>query len=135
MKLLVTLFLGSCFTFVFAAPTQDDKEFESWMKTTQSTVGSLRKNIEAKANDAAAQDAEKLADIFKKVEGFWQARHTDDAVKWSQQATTAAKEVSAAAKGGDYEKVGAGMKSFMSTCMACHTAHREKLPEGGYKIK
>ena len=42
MKLLVTLLLGSCFTFVFAAPTQDDKEFESWMKTTQATVGSLR---------------------------------------------------------------------------------------------
>jgi hypothetical protein len=90
MKLLVTLLLGSCFALGFAAPAQDEKEFESWMKTTQATVGSLRKNVEAKSNDAVAQDAEKLAEIFKKVEGFWQARHVDDAVKWSQQATTAA---------------------------------------------
>ena len=116
-------------------PLQDEKEYEGWMKTTGATVGSMRKNVEAKANDAAAQDAEKLAEVFKKVEGFWQARKTEDAVIWSQQAQTAAKEISTAAKGGDFEKAGVSMKSLMVNCASCHTAHREKLPEGGYKIK
>lgn len=135
MKLMITLLLASFFTFALATPAQDEKEYEAWMKATGATVGSLRKNIEAKSNDGAAQDAEKLAEIFKKVEGFWQARKTEDAVKWSQQAHTAAKEVSAAAKGGDFDKAGASMKSMMGNCAACHTAHREKLPDGSYKIK
>lgn len=135
MKLIIALLLGSFFTLALATPAQDEKEYEAWMKATGATVGSLRKNIEAKASEGAAQDDEKLAEIFKKAESFWQARKAEDAVKWSQQSQTAAKEVHAAAKGGDFEKAGASMKNLMGNCAACHTAHREKLPEGGYKIK
>jgi cytochrome c556 len=135
MKLVIALLLGSFGVFALAAPSQDEKEFEGWMKATGATVGSLRKNVEGKTNEGAAQDAEKLAGIFKSVEGFWQARKTEDAVKWSQQAQTVANEIAAAAKGGESEKAVASLKTLMSTCSACHTAHRERLPEGGYKIK
>ncbi len=135
MKLIIVLLLGSCFTLALALPSQDEKEYEGWMKTTGANVGSLRKNLEGKMNEGAAQDAQKLAETFKKVEGFWQARKTEDAVKWAQQAQTAANEIAAAAKGGDSEKAGASLKTLMSACSACHTAHRERLPEGGYKIK
>ena len=135
MKLTIVLLLVSFSVFALAVPYQDEKEFEGWMKTTGATIGSLRKNVEGKMNDSMAQDAEKLAGIFKNVEGFWQSRKTEDAVKLSQQAQTAANEIAAAAKGGDSEKAAASMKTLMSTCSACHTTHREKLPEGGYKIK
>jgi len=135
MKLMIALLLGSCYTFALVFPLQDEKEFEGWMKTTSTSVSSLRKNIEGKMNDGAVQDAEKLAGIFKDVEGFWQARKIEDAVKWSQQSQTAANEIAAAAKGGDFDKAGVSMKSLMSNCASCHMAHREKLAEGGYKIK
>lgn len=134
MKLLLVLLLA-VFT-VFAAPrAQEDAEHAGWMKTIQAATGSIRKNIEGKAADDIVKDAAKIEDAFKKSEGFWAKRKTDDAVKWSQQAQAAAKEIAGAAKDGDMEKVSTSLRSLMGNCAACHGAHREKLPEGGYKIK
>lgn len=76
-----------------------------------------------------------MEDVFKKCEEFWTKRNTEDAIKWSQQAQTAAKEIVDAAKGSDLEKAAASLKSLMGNCSACHNAHRERLAGGGYKIK
>src|SRR5262245_55975195 len=134
MKLLLVL-LFAVLT-VFAAPrAQVDEEHVGWMKTIQATTGSLRKNIEGKAADDIAKDASKIEEVFKKSEEFWTKRNTEDAVKWSKQAQAAAKEIADAAKGGDMEKATASFRSLMGNCSACHGAHRERLPEGGYKIK
>ena|SRR5215204_1394196 len=128
MKLQAVLVIGSLAAFGLFAQSPEEKEYEAWMKATGATVGSLRKNVEGKAADGAAADAQKLAEIFKQVEGFWAKRQTEDAVKWSREAQ-------AAAKADNWEGTGSGLKGLMSTCAACHAAHREKLPEGGYKIK
>lgn len=135
MKLSLVL-LFAVFTAVAATPRiQDEQDYSSVMKSVQATVGSLRKNLEAKAAEDVAKDAGKLEEAFKKSEEFWAKRKTEDAIKWSQQAQAAAKEVGAAAKGGDLEKAAASMRGVMGSCAGCHGAHREKLPEGGYKIK
>ena len=135
MKLQAVLVIGSLVAFGLFAQSPEEKEYEAWMKATGATVGSLRKNVEGKAADGAAADAQKLAEIFKQVEGFWAKRQTEDAVKRSREAQAAAGEVASAAKAGNWEGTGSGLKGLMSTCAACHAAHREKLPEGGYKIK
>jgi cytochrome c556 len=135
MKLSLVL-LFAVFTALAAPPrAQEEQEYAGWMKSVQATVGSLRRNIEGKAAEDVSKDAAKMEDLFKKSEDFWAKRKTEDAVKWSQQSQTAAKEIADAAKGGDMEKAAAGMKSLMGNCAACHGAHREKVPEGGYKIK
>jgi cytochrome c556 len=135
MKLVIVM-LFTALTALAALPQTDDvKEFEGWMKTVQPTMGSIRKNIEAKNADEVSKEAAKLEEVFKKSSGFWEKRKTEDAVKWSQQAETAAKDIGAAAKGGDLEKATASFRALGATCAACHAAHREKLPEGGYKIK
>jgi cytochrome c556 len=135
MKLSLVL-LFAVFTAVAATPRiQDEQEYSGLMKSVQATVGSIRKNLEAKAAEDVAKDAGKLEEAFKKSEEFWTKRKTEDAIKWSQQSQAAAKEVGAAAKGGDWEKAAASMRGVMGGCAGCHGAHREKLPEGGYKIK
>jgi cytochrome c556 len=135
MKLSLVLLFAVVTAFAATPRAQEEKEYGELMKSVQATVGSLRKNIEAKAAEDVAKSAEKMEDLFKKSEEFWAKRNTEDAVKWSQQSQAAAKEVGAAAKGGDWEKAAASMKGVMGGCAACHGAHREKLPEGGYKIK
>ena len=134
IKLLLVLLLA-VLTVIAAPRAQVDEEHVGWMKTIQATTGSLRKNIEGKASDDIAKDAAKIEEIFKKCEEFWTKRNTEDAVKWSQQAQASAKEIADAAKGGDIEKASTSLRSLMSNCSACHGAHRERLPEGGYKIK
>jgi len=137
MKLMNLLLVPLLAVFtVFGAPqAQEDEEHAVWMKTIQATTGSLRKNIEGKVSDNITKDAAKIEEVFKKCEEFWAKRKTEDAIKWSQQAQASAKEIADAAKGGDMEKASTSMRSLMGSCSACHGAHRERLPEGGYKIK
>ena len=135
MKLLLVLVI-SVFTVFAAAPrAQEEEEHASWMKAVQSTSGKLRTNIGSKAADDVAKDAAKMEEIFKKCEEFWTKRNTEDAVNWSQQARTSSKEIADAAKGNDMEKAATSLRSLMGNCAACHAAHRERAPGGGYKIK
>jgi cytochrome c556 len=135
MKLSLVLLLAVFTAFAATPQTPEEQEFAGWMKTAQATAGSLRKNIEAKAAEDVTKDAAKMEEVFKKTEEFWTKRKTEDAVKWSQQAHAAAKEVAESAKMGDWEKASTSLRSLMGNCAACHNAHRERLPEGGYKIK
>jgi cytochrome c556 len=113
----------------------DDQEFVGWMKKTGGTVGKLRKEVDAKAYPDVAKDATALAEIFKNVEDYFAKSHTDDAVAMSQSAQAVAKQLANAATSGDADAVANTLKGVQASCAGCHTAHREKLPEGGYKIK
>lgn len=135
MKLQGILVISILAVFGVMTQSDDEKEFQKWMKTTFTESSSLRKNIEAKMKEEAGTDADELEAVFKKVEAFWQKRKIEDATKWSQQAVAAAREVGGAARAGDFEKAAQNMKVLNTTCTACHAAHRERLPEGGYIIK
>jgi len=117
------------------AYAQDQGEFSAWMKTTGGTVGKLRKEIDAKAFPDAAKDAATLHDVFKHVEDYFAKTNTDDAVKMAQAAGTASQKLADAAGASDADGAAASLKAIQGTCGGCHMAHREKLPEGGYKIK
>ena len=46
-----------------------------------------------------------MAEIYTQMAGFWKARKTDDAVKWSEDSAVAATATAAAAQAGDWDKV------------------------------
>lgn len=131
------LFLVLIFTAfaAFAALPQDEKAFEAAMKEVLPASGSLRGNVGSKNADGAKTDAAKLEKIFKTSEDFWTARKTQDAIDWSKQAKEAAAAIGKLAAAGEWDKIPDEQKKIQATCTACHTAHREKLPDGGYKIK
>ncbi len=114
---------------------QDEADFAKWMKSIAGTMGSMRKHFEAKEAEDAAKDAEKVSSLFKDVEGYYAKTSTEDAVKWAHNAQLAANETAEAAKSNDLEKAGISAKNIGATCGPCHTAHREKLESGGYKMK
>lgn len=134
MKLLLVL-LFAAFTVFAVTPPPDEQAFVAAMKTMLPTQGSLRKNIEAKNAEGVKADAAKLEGIFKTSEEFWKERKADDAVEWSKTGKDGAAEISKLAGAGEWDKIPDAQKKVGSTCSACHNAHREKLPEGGYKIK
>lgn len=133
MKLFLVL-LFTAFA-AFAAVPQSEQDFEAAMKKILPTQGSLRKSIEAKDAEAVKKDAAALEAIFAVSEGFWKSRKAQDGIEWSAQGKAGAVEIGKLAAAGEWEKIPDAQKKVGSTCSACHTAHREKLPEGGYKIK
>ncbi len=133
MKLVLVMLFASM--AAFAALPDLEADFAAAMKKVMPTQGSLRKGVEAKDAEAVKKDAAALEAIFATSEAFWKARKVEDAIAWSAQAKAGAAQISKLAAAGEWDKVPDAQKQVGSTCMACHTAHREKLPEGGYKIK
>ncbi len=133
MKLFVVMLFAAA--VAVAAIPQSEADFEAAMKKVLPTNGSLGKNIAAKDAEAVKKDAAALEAIFKTSEDFWKARKVQDATDWSVQAKNGAAEVGKLAAAGEWDKIPDARKKIQDTCMACHNAHREKLPDGSYKIK
>ena len=105
------------------------------MKAVGATNGALRKDVTAGTMDAAAKDAQMIADLLKKEEAWWSGKGAADATKFAQDGQTAAKSIATAAAAAKAEDVTAGQKALGATCQGCHAAHREKVDGGGYKTK
>jgi cytochrome c556 len=128
---LLSLFLG-----VSAMGwAQDDEAFKVWMKATAGAVGSIKKNLEAKSNDAVVTDAKKLEELFANGAEYWTKKNVVDAAGWSKEAQTAAGKVATSAAAGDTDGATAALKGVTGSCKGCHETHREKLADGSYKIK
>ncbi len=123
-----TLLLGMAFA-------QDHDELNGAMKTAGAANGSLRKSIAAKDGAETAATAEKLAAAFKTVQAHFEEHHMEDGIKFAQTANKASLNLAAAARAGDWDKASDELKTLGAQCQGCHTAHREKLPDGSYKMK
>jgi uncharacterized protein len=118
------------------APSPEMVAYVGWMRTASLSSASLKKSIEDKQPDAVQMDAQTLADIFGKVEEYWNKSNTGDAAGLAKSAQDASMSLKAAAAAGNWAEAGAAMKTIGGTCASCHTAHRgEKTPDGRYSIK
>lgn len=133
-KSILTLAAGAAL-FIGAAFAQDHAEFKEQMKSVGGGFGSLRKTVDAKQGPETAETAEKLAGIFEHVRGHFEEHKMQDGIDFANQAHEAANFLAADAKSGNWEKAQADLKSLGAACQACHTAHREKLPDGSFKMK
>jgi hypothetical protein len=103
---------------------QDDSDYKVWMKQVDKVNGSLRKELKAKMGDAAAADANTMADVFAKIGQFWQQRGTGDAAQLSSDSVTSFKQVAALASAGKFDEASTALKSGDADCSACHKLHR-----------
>jgi cytochrome c556 len=116
---------------------QDGRPFSQIMKEVGGSVGEIKKAFEGQGNkEAVASGAEKLERLFKEVEVFFADRGgAADAVEFAKISQSAAKELAGEATSGTKPGAQAALAKVSGSCQGCHDAHREKLPEGGYKIK
>jgi mono/diheme cytochrome c family protein len=115
-------------------PMSDD-EYSKTMKQIAPTFQSLQKNNTAMNYGDAAKDAQKLEAWFKDVQAYWEAKKVDDAVGFAKTAVAAAQDTSKAAGAMNATGLTDAQKALGGACQGCHTAHREKLADGGYKMK
>jgi hypothetical protein len=134
MKVSVVL-AGVLLCVSVAVWAQEDADYQSLMKSNGATVASLRKNLDAKAGDAAAADAKTLQDNFGKVSAYWQKKNVSDAMKFAADAQNGFKNVAQLAAAGKFDEAADATKMAQTNCAGCHMAHREKAPDGSWKMK
>jgi len=127
--------LAFSLTTLHAAEALDEKQFQKLMKHVGKVSKDFKGNLDAKNGVVLEKDASAAADAYKQMAGFWKARSAADATKWSEESAVAATATATAAKSGDWDKAKASWGAVSKNCKGCHDAYREKLPDGGYKIK
>ena len=83
----------------------------------------------------SAGDAATLKTMFADIEKFWTARKADDAIGFAKTGAKSAADLETAAKAKNEEGVATAARAVNGTCMGCHAAHRERLPDGSSEIK
>jgi cytochrome c556 len=128
------ILVSACVAVLSVASAHDHEDFQKTMKATGANFGTLRKTVEAKQGPETAAAAEKLVPLYKEVQEHFEEHKMQDGITMAKTGQEAAANLAAAAKSGDWDKA-AELKTIGGTCQGCHTAHREKLPDGTYKMK
>ena len=118
--------------------TAAEKAPDSFTKIMKDTGGSLQKlgkDVDAKDYDAVAMGAASIKAGFAEVGKFFTERKTEDALASCGAAYKAAGDLEAAAKAKNDMGIADARKALTGACASCHTAHREKQPDGTFLLK
>jgi mono/diheme cytochrome c family protein len=111
-----------------------EADYSKYMKEVASINGGLR-GAGAAPTDDNVKAAQRLGVIFKDVQAYWEDKKVDDAIGFSKAAVAGADTLAKALTAKDEAAVGAAQKALAGQCAGCHMAHREKTPEGTFKMK
>ena len=131
---LVLILVAGVFAVSFSF-AQQKRPYNELMKDVAATYASVKKNLDSSAAPAAAADAAKLQALFKETSDFWAQFKTKDALDAAKGAQDAAAAITSAAKANNIQKAQASYNGVGKFCAACHTSHREQMPDKSYKIK
>jgi len=110
-------------------------EFSKVMKQVSPTFTALRQATEG--SDAAAVKA-KTADLkkfFADTQAFFKTRGTADATGWAGDAAKLVADIETAGATGTWDAAKASATTLNTLCGTCHTAHRERLDDGTFRVK
>ena len=112
-----------------------DADYATHMKEIGQLNGVLNKSIKAGEAAEAGKAAARMEVLFKNVHTYWVDKKVADATTAAETAVTGLQATQKALAANDMTAAETARATVGAQCMACHTAHREKLPEGGFKIK
>lgn len=129
------LALGMALMSPALGAAQDDGAIYKTMKQAGPAFGAVRKAAEAKAGDTVKENATVLGQVFAETEAFFKSKGKTDAVKWAQDAAKVSQTLAAQAGKADWEGVKKSATDLGASCASCHTAYRDKGPDGAYRLK
>ena len=115
--------------------TPDEEALSKLMKTVTPTVAELRKGAEGSDKAMVTTQAQALAKVFTETRAVFEKQKMDDAIGWATEATTLMAAAEKAAAAGQFADVTASATKLQGLCQQCHTARRERVEDGTYRIK
>jgi cytochrome c556 len=112
-----------------------DADYATHMKEIGQLNGVLNKSIKGGEGAEAGKAAARMEVLFKNVHAYWNDKKVMDATTAAMGVVSSLQAVQKAVAANDMTAAETARAAIGANCMSCHTAHREKLPEGGFKIK
>ena len=127
---------------IAAANEEPSEAYQQTMKDVGAANAKLRADVTQIEKDGSYPDwtlidadVTKLRASFKSALEFWEAKKVDDAIAKTQAVLKNVDELETARKEKNYDGIVTASAEIGKSCGGCHTAHREKLPDGSYEIK
>ena len=132
--LFVALGFVGVFGFVASGAEKPPDDYVKAMKDISAAAGALGK-IEATDFDGAAKLGATIKSSMLIVQTYWRTKGVNDALEQANAAIKAIDDLGVSAGMSSTDGIEVAVKDLRATCGACHTAHRERLPDGTYMIK
>ena len=110
-------------------------DYSNAMKNIQASSTALRLSVGSRNYDTAAQQIAQLKDSFVVAQLYWAGKGADDATRAAQVAMKAIADLEAANKAKNDAAMLEAQVLLNGTCGNCHTAHRQRMPDGHFEIK
>jgi hypothetical protein len=96
------------------------------MPAIDDATKSLDSSVAGRQPEAAALEAEKLEDLFRKVEAFFASkRDAADAVTFARRSQGLSADISRSVKAADFDGASAAVSGLVRSCKRCHEAYRK----------
>jgi hypothetical protein len=115
--------------------TPAEEAFDKVMKQVGAANRALRTALDESNAKAAQDNAVLLQQGFKQSTAFWKTRRVAEAAAWSQDGLKLAESIDRAAAAARWDEVKDTVGTLGKVCQTCHTAHRERLDDGTFRIK
>lgn len=115
--------------------TPAEEAFDKVMKQVGAANRTLRTALDESNAKAVQENAVLLQQGFKQSAAFWKTRRVGEAAAWSQDGLKLAESIDRAAAAGRWDEVKETVGTLGKVCQTCHTAHRERLDDGTFRIK
>jgi cytochrome c556 len=115
--------------------TPAEEAFDKVMKQVGAANRALRTALDESDAKAAQENARLLQQGFKQSAAFWKTRRVAEATGWSQDGLKLAESIHRAAVAGRWDEVKETVGTLGKVCQTCHTAHRDRLDDGTFRIK
>jgi cytochrome c556 len=112
-----------------------DADYATHMKEIGQLNGVLNKSIKGGDAAEAGKAAARMEVLFKNVHAYWNDKKVMDATTAAMGVVSSLQAVQKALGANDMAAAETARAAIGANCMSCHTAHREKTPEGTFKIK
>jgi hypothetical protein len=112
-----------------------EADYAIHMKEIGQLNGVLNKSMKAGDAAEAGKAAARMEVLFKNVHTYWTDKKTSDATTAAMGVVSSLQALQKALAANDMTAAETARAAIGANCMSCHTAHREKLPEGGWKMK
>jgi hypothetical protein len=118
-----------------APMSPEEVAFSNLMKQVQPASTALRTGVTASDAAAAHARAEELKKLFTDVQAFFKKRGIAEAEGWAGEMVKFADTVDTSAGAGKWPEATTAATSLNGMCTTCHTAYRERLDDGTYRLK